>query len=255
MQRPPLYSAVSVDGVRLYKHARRAEREAPPADASVLPQLDKIPHREVYVSALQLVDFRDGQYPEVDIQVTCRAGFFVRSLARDLGDTLGCGGHATRIERLGSGCFKSSDGSVSLDHACDDPVGSLHAADAGLAHLRRCRMILRPGEGARVAVQRWIDRAPVKLQSLAWQEGLDILDEVYMEQQAGVSGGAAQVGKAAKDTELVRVYVSAAGSSVDHFIGVGAVVSRWKDQASVQRVVSSVTSAAWDGDASALVLS
>ena len=89
-QRPPAVSAVRVHGERLYNKARRGETVAPP-------------ERQVMVYALEL---RRWSPPQLTIQVRCSAGTYIRSMARDLGEALGCGGAMAslrRTEALGFG--------------------------------------------------------------------------------------------------------------------------------------------------------
>lgn len=89
LQTPPMFSAIKKDGKRLYELARAGEaidREA----------------RPVTVRSLVLNDFsRD----ELKISVACSKGFFVRTLAADLGEALGCGAHLTSLRRTQSGPF------------------------------------------------------------------------------------------------------------------------------------------------------
>jgi len=83
-QIPPVYSALKQGGVPLYKRARRGEAvEAPP--------------REVEVFRFDLLG-RDGD--TLRLHVECGSGTYVRSLARDLGEALGCGAHLTALRRL-----------------------------------------------------------------------------------------------------------------------------------------------------------
>ena len=84
VQRPPIYSAIKQGGVALYKRARRGE------DVTV-------PTREVEVHRLEATGFdRD----HLSLFVECGSGTYVRSLARDLGENLGCGAHLTALRRL-----------------------------------------------------------------------------------------------------------------------------------------------------------
>ena len=83
-QRPPAYSAIKQGGVALYKRARRGEDV-------------QVPSREVDVLRLELVD-HDGD--QLRLHVECGSGTYVRSLARDLGERLGCGAHLTALRRL-----------------------------------------------------------------------------------------------------------------------------------------------------------
>ena len=93
-QKPPMFSAVKVDGQRLYKLARagvEVERKA----------------REVDIFAIRLVEFAP---PFVTLDVECGRGVYMRSLAHDLGMALGCGGYVTDLERQYSAGFRSEDG-------------------------------------------------------------------------------------------------------------------------------------------------
>jgi tRNA pseudouridine55 synthase len=83
-QTPPAYSAIKQGGVALYKRARRGETV-------------EVPTREVDVYRLALTG-RDGD--SLRLHVECGSGTYVRSLARDLGERLGCGAHLTALRRL-----------------------------------------------------------------------------------------------------------------------------------------------------------
>ena len=98
MQVPPAYSATSVGGRRLYDLARQGvavERVAAP----------------VTVESMELLELREG---ELDVEVVCSPGTYVRALARDLGEALGVGGHLTALRRTRSGPF-SIETAVSWD--------------------------------------------------------------------------------------------------------------------------------------------
>jgi len=98
MQVPPAYSAKRVQGQRLYDLARQGvavERAASP----------------VTVRSLDVVELRDG---EVDLEVRCSPGTYVRALARDLGAALGTGGHLTALRRTRTGPFDLA-AAVALD--------------------------------------------------------------------------------------------------------------------------------------------
>ncbi|WP_347262097.1 tRNA pseudouridine(55) synthase TruB [Rudaea sp.] len=84
VQIPPAYSAIKQGGVPLYKRARRGEEV-------------EVPAREVEVHALDLVA-RDADL--LTLHVECGSGTYVRSLARDLGEALGCGAHLTALRRV-----------------------------------------------------------------------------------------------------------------------------------------------------------
>ena len=85
-QLPPMYSAVSKDGIRLYKLARQGieiEREA----------------RNVVIRYIKLLDVPD-ENNEFEIEVSCSAGTYIRSLAADIGSELGCGAVITALRRI-----------------------------------------------------------------------------------------------------------------------------------------------------------
>ncbi|HEX3895993.1 MAG TPA: tRNA pseudouridine(55) synthase TruB [Rudaea sp.] len=84
VQTPPKYAAIKMDGVALYKRARRGEDVEPPP-------------RDVDVHRLDLIG-RDGNH--LRLHVECGSGTYVRSLARDIGETLGCGAHLTALRRI-----------------------------------------------------------------------------------------------------------------------------------------------------------
>lgn len=88
-QMPPMVSAIKKDGVPLYKLARQGkvvERE---------PRL-------VHVFDYEISRF---ELPEIDFRVVCSKGFYVRTYAHDLGQTLGCGAHLNALRRTRSGSF------------------------------------------------------------------------------------------------------------------------------------------------------
>ncbi|MFA6110180.1 MAG: tRNA pseudouridine(55) synthase TruB [Candidatus Latescibacterota bacterium] len=86
-QVPPAYSAVKVHGVPSYRLARR--------DAAV-----PLAPRTVRVNAVNLVGY---EYPRVEVRVECGKGTYVRSLAVELGERLGCGGYVEALRRLRAG--------------------------------------------------------------------------------------------------------------------------------------------------------
>ena len=98
-QRPPAYSAVHVAGRRAYDLARRGE--AP-----------ELPEREVTVAAVELVDW---QPPDLTVLLTCSAGTYVRSWARDLGVAAASRAYVASLRRLSIGPFSTSE-SVGPDH-------------------------------------------------------------------------------------------------------------------------------------------
>ncbi|MDA8584938.1 tRNA pseudouridine(55) synthase TruB [Rhodobacteraceae bacterium] len=99
-QIPPAFSAVKIDGERAYAKARAGEEVTLAA-------------RSLYVDALTLVDMPDADH--ATLEMTCGKGGYVRSIARDLAQTLGTCAHVTNLRRLWSGPFD-------LDNAVTDDV-------------------------------------------------------------------------------------------------------------------------------------
>lgn len=92
MQLPPIYSAVKVNGKKLYEYARKGE------DVEIKP-------RKVFISKLELLDF-DVETQSAKLLVACSKGTYIRSIAYDVGRMLGCGGYLTALERTKAGKFK-----------------------------------------------------------------------------------------------------------------------------------------------------
>jgi len=99
MQVPPQFSAVKIDGQRAYKLAREGEDLALAA-------------RPLWVEELLLIDRPNPDHAV--LSMTCGKGGYVRSVARDLGQKLGCYGHVLQLRRIWSGPFDATDG-LTLD--------------------------------------------------------------------------------------------------------------------------------------------
>ena len=94
-QVPPKFSAVKVDGQRAYKLSRAGEDVTLEA-------------RPVYVDELTMVERTDADHGR--LEMVCGKGGYVRSIARDLGEALGCKGHVLRLRRVWSGPFEAEKG-------------------------------------------------------------------------------------------------------------------------------------------------
>lgn len=92
-QKPPAFSAVKVGGVRAYKRARRGEAVA-------------VQPRRVTVFDLVITAW---QAPDATFRATVSGGTYLRSLARDLGERLQCGGHLAELKRTAVGPFRLED--------------------------------------------------------------------------------------------------------------------------------------------------
>lgn len=107
MQVPPMFSAVKKNGRRLYELARSGIK------------VDLQP-RQVTVYAIELVNWSP---PTATITITCGKGFYVRSLAFDIGNRLGCGAHLNALVRTKNGPFEISR-ALTLETALDRLVKS-----------------------------------------------------------------------------------------------------------------------------------
>jgi tRNA pseudouridine55 synthase len=92
-QVPPQVSAIKVDGQRAYKRARAGE------DVAMAPR--PVTVHELSVLAVR----REAGVVDVDVRVRCSSGTYIRSLARDLGEALGVGGHLAALRRTAVGAF------------------------------------------------------------------------------------------------------------------------------------------------------
>lgn len=88
-QKPPMFSAVKIGGVPLYKMARKGE------------EVEREP-RFIRVAAFELLGLA---LPKFTFRLHCTKGTYVRAIANDLGEKLGCGGHLSALRRTGSGIF------------------------------------------------------------------------------------------------------------------------------------------------------
>ncbi|MBL7868332.1 MAG: tRNA pseudouridine(55) synthase TruB [Flavobacterium lindanitolerans] len=93
-QRPPIFSALKKDGVRLYEHARNGEEVEIPTRKTVIHEFE--------ITRIAL--------PEIDFRVVCSKGTYIRSLAFDFGKALHSGGHLTALRRTKIGNYDVKDG-------------------------------------------------------------------------------------------------------------------------------------------------
>lgn len=92
LQRAPVYSALKQNGEPLYRRARRGENPIAPI-------------RTVHIEAMDVVDWTPTA---IHVRVVCSAGTYIRSLARDIGEMIGCGAHVSRLRRLWVDPFHSA---------------------------------------------------------------------------------------------------------------------------------------------------
>ena len=110
-QVPPMVSALKVGGRRLYELARAGEEIERQA-------------RPVHVSELEVEDLEPGDYAEATIRVACSSGTYIRTLAADLGSTLGGCAHLGSLRRLRVGSF-TLDEARSIEAIEADPDAAL----------------------------------------------------------------------------------------------------------------------------------
>ena len=101
-QIPPKYSAIQVGGKRLYDLARSGVA------------ID-LPVREVEILGIKILDWRWQEFPELEVEINCGAGTYIRSIARDLGEILGTGGTLAALQRTRSAGFNLADSITLLD--------------------------------------------------------------------------------------------------------------------------------------------
>ena len=120
MQRPSSVSAVKIDGERAYDRVRSGEEVV-------------LPSREVTISQLDVLAIRRlDKGIEIDIEVTCSSGTFIRAIARDCGDVLGVGGHLNSLRRSRVAGF-GLDRAVSLAQLKNGEFSTLDLADVARA--------------------------------------------------------------------------------------------------------------------------
>lgn len=100
LQVPPVYSAVKIDGKRAYKYARKGKPVELKAKVLSIPEIE-------------LISFEP---PHARVRVVCSKGTYIRALARDIGEALGCGAHLTALRRTRVGRFSIAD-CLSIDDA------------------------------------------------------------------------------------------------------------------------------------------
>jgi tRNA pseudouridine55 synthase len=124
VQTPPMYSAIQVNGKRLYKLARAGE-------------VIEVPTRQVNIQSIDILNWTPGDFPEVEVQIACGGGTYIRSIARDLGVKLGTRGVLAFLERNASCGFQLAD-SITLEELAQQQQAGIFtpiSPDRGLAHL------------------------------------------------------------------------------------------------------------------------
>jgi tRNA pseudouridine55 synthase len=144
LQEPPAFSAVKVEGQRAYRLARRGEEPKPAA-------------REVEVYEARVLDFAPGPRAVARVEIRCGSGTYLRSIARDLGRTLGVGGYLGRLVRTAYGPLTVETAMViDGNTTAEDVRGRLLPAEVILPEMERVRLnveqeaMVRQGRAVRV---------------------------------------------------------------------------------------------------------
>lgn len=170
-QRAPIYSALKQGGEPLYVKARRGEDITAPV-------------RQVQVDAIELLAL-EGE--RLRVRITCGSGTYIRSIARDLGELLGCGAHITALRRLWVTPFNAprmysleelrqilADGGEAALEACLLPLGQ------GLSHFARIELEPAHAErfnmGQRLRNRQWAAGAVAVFDSTGRAIGLGQVD-------------------------------------------------------------------------------
>jgi tRNA pseudouridine55 synthase len=124
-QVPPRYSAIQINGKRLYDLARSGE-------------VVEVPVRTVRIDQIEILDWRSGDFPELEIAISCGTGTYIRSIARDLGELVGTGATLAALMRTYSSGFAIED-SLTFDalteHLQTNPFQPI-SPNAALHHLK-----------------------------------------------------------------------------------------------------------------------
>jgi tRNA pseudouridine55 synthase len=125
-QIPPAFSAIQQGGKRLYELARAGEKV-------------EVPERTVYVKTIDVLSWCDGEFPEVEVDITCGGGTYIRAIARDIGNLLGVGGTLAALTRTLSCGMKLSE-SVTFEELEKQLDGAITSPAIALSHLEVIRL-------------------------------------------------------------------------------------------------------------------
>lgn len=150
-QVPASVSAIKIDGKRAYARMREGEEVELKARPVTVSRFDVLARRDV----------PEGGFVDLDVDVDCSSGTYIRALARDLGAALGVGGHLTALRRTKVGPF-GLEHARTLEQLADDPTPSLDI-DAAVRTAFECRTI-SDEEAGLLANGRWLE--PVGLRGV-----------------------------------------------------------------------------------------
>ncbi len=123
-QIPPNYSAIQVQGQRLYDLARQGKEI-------------EVQAREVEIYSIQILEWRSGEFPEIDVEIACGPGTYIRAIARDLGQVLRTGGTLASLLRTASSGFRLEDSLTLAEVEQQSQQGTFQpiAPEVALRHL------------------------------------------------------------------------------------------------------------------------
>ncbi|XHU96571.1 MAG: tRNA pseudouridine(55) synthase TruB [cyanobacterium endosymbiont of Rhopalodia gibba] len=135
-QTPPIYSAIQRDGKRLYSLARQGKTV-------------DIPAKKVYIEQINIVGWYTGEFPELEVDIVCGPGTYIRAIARDLGTMLNLGGTLARLTRTESCGMKLSESITLGELKTEIEQGnfSLISLNVALQHLKK--ILLSETDGKR----------------------------------------------------------------------------------------------------------
>ncbi len=160
LQTPPKYSAVRIDGRRLYDYARSGDEV-------------KIPKRPVVIYSMDLVNY-DPEQGRVMFDVVCSKGTYIRSICHDVGQTLGVGATMSFLVRTATGAF-TLENAATPEQLQEDWTKYVMPADLPLPHLGR--LDLRKGRGAWFSNGGWLMGSDLVNRE---EPGVKITDEAVM---------------------------------------------------------------------------
>jgi tRNA pseudouridine55 synthase len=129
-QVPPQFSALKVEGKRAYDLARGG-------------QAVELAPRTVRIDRVELISY---DWPRLELLVDCGSGTYIRSIARDVGEALGCGGLVEVLVRTRIGPFRQLDAIDPTGRSIDEILGHLQPIEAALGDLPRLRLSLEQAE-------------------------------------------------------------------------------------------------------------
>jgi len=197
-QVPPIYSAIQVKGKRLYDLAR----------AGFTAQ---VPERTVKIYQLKVLAWHPGEFPELEVEIACGAGTYIRAIARDLGTTLNTGGTLASLTRSQSSGFRLTD-SLTLAELTQQLQQGIFVPVLPATALQHLPAVILPAESA----LRWCQG-----QRLPWQE--------EMSQSYDVAAEGIELSSINPKSQALRVHQEnetwCNRTKAGKFLGIGQVIS------------------------------